>query len=818
MRSECIQAVSQAVGRSISQAEAKGIEDRITQNMKSLARADPTAWRGLNPAERMSKAAEEAAQQVIADAAKKRQRVGLQIQAHDRTLSRYDSLVATGDKPFRAVGRILENVEAYTKGVTKEYFSNLLDTIEQIDSKWLGMLENKASVRLFVKEVMGEATGDAGASKAAKVWLDTIENMRQRFNRSGGDVGKLDYGYVPQLHDQVRILKAGKESWMRDTLPLLDRKRYTNADGTLMDDAQVTELLSAAHETLSTNALNKLEPGKPMGTGSRANRGSDSRVIHFKDADSYLAYSDTYGKGGVLAAMQGHIGRLGKDIGLVESMGPNPETMFSVLQDTAKKTGEADLIGPFLVTSSNMWDALSGKTGIPANARLADIAQGIRNIQVFGKLQGALLSAVTDIPTYYIALNFNRLPMWGAASNLLKSFGKDSKEFANRAGLISESIVSDMNRWAEGNIGAGWTGKLANATMKASLLEAWTDATRRAFSLTMMGGLGKMSRTDWTKLHASDLRALDRHGITEQDFNVWKLAKPEDWNGSQMLTPESLRAIDSKTLEAAGLGVKEIDVATGKLLAYILDESEYASLSQDLQTRAAVQRGTRRGTIEGETLRSLMLFKGFPMAMISRHWGRMADTWASGEKASAIRYGAGLTTGLTIFGALAIQLKDMVNGKDPRDMTTLKFWGAALAQGGGAGIMGDILYTGLGGQSRAGAPNWSNLVGPVFGAAADLANLTLGNIGEAAQGKDTHTGAELLRFTRGHLPFVNLWYAKTVIDRAALNDLQEYLSPGYNGRMRGLAKKDWRQEFFSPPGSSFDDMRAPNFDAAIGGD
>ncbi len=816
MRSECIQAVSQAIGRSITQTEAQGIEQRITDNMKFLARADPIAWRNKSPAERLGAAAEEASKQVIVEAAKKRQRVGLQIQAHDRVMGRYDALVASGKKPFSAVGRVLENVETYTKGVAKEYFSNLLDTIEQIDSKWLGLMEDKASVRMFVKEVMGEKTGDAGAAKAAKVWLDTIESMRQRFNRSGGDVGKLDYGYMPQLHDQVRILKAGTEQWIRDVAPLLDRKRYVNPDGTLMDDAQMVQMLTAVHETLSTNGLNKMEPGAPMGNGMRANRGSDSRVIHFKDADSYLSYADQYGKGGVLAAMQGHIGRLAKDIGLVESMGPNPNTMFSVLQDTAKKTGQADLIGPFLVTSSNMWDALSGKTGMPANARLADIAQGIRNIEVFGKLQSAMLSSVTDIPTYYTALHFNRLPVWGAMTNLVKAFGKDQKEFANRAGLIAESIVSDMNRWAEGNIGAGWTGKLANATMKASLLEAWTDATRRAFSLTMMGGLGKMSRTDFAKLHANDLRSLERQGITEQDFKVWQLAKPEDWRGSQMLTPEALRAIDPKAMEAAGLKVQDVDRATSKLLGYILDESEYASLSQDLQTRAAVQRGTNRGTIEGETLRSLMLFKGFPMAMISRHWGRMADVWASGDKGSAIRYGAGLTAGLTIFGAMAIQLKDLANGKDPRDMTTPKFWGAALAQGGGAGILGDILYTGLGGQARSGAPNWASLVGPVAGDAADLANLTIGNVGDELQGKDPHLGAEALRFTRGHLPFVNLWMSKLVLDRAVLNDLQEYLSPGYNGRIRGLAKRDWNQDMWSPPGSSFEDMRAPNFEAALG--
>lgn len=816
MRAECIDAVQKAIGRSLKQGEATDIEQRLKDTMRELARKDPDNWRTLNTADRMALAADQAANQLVAEGAKKRQRVALTIQAHDKVMNRYGELQQKGMKPFSAIGRILENAEAYSKGVAKEYFSNLIDTINAVDTRFLGMVEDAGSVRSFVREVMGESTGDARAAKAAKAWLDTTEAMRQRFNRAGGDVGKLDYGYLPQPHNQVAVLKAGVDKWVGDVMPKIDRRRYVNEDGSLMDDATIREMLTRAFETISTGGLNKMEVGRATGNGSRANRGSDHRAIHFKDSDAYFDYMAEYAKGGVFDAMQGHVGRLAKDIALVEEMGPNPETMFRYLQDTAKKTGESDLIGPWLVTSNNMWDSLSGKTGIPANARLADLGQGIRNVQVFGKLQSAMLSSVTDIPSYFATTLFNRLPLFDSMKILVQSFGKESKEFANRGGLIADSIVSDMNRWAEGNIGAGWTGKLANATMKASLLEAWTDATRRAFGVAMMGGLGKMSRQDWGQLHKRDRSHLQAKGVTEQDFNIWKLATPEDWRGAQMLTPESIRAIPASVLDANKFNVRDVDRAVSKMLAYIADESEFASLAQDLGTRAAVQRGTQRGTVEGETLRSLMLFKGFPMSMISRHWGRVADTWRDGDQALATGYAAGLTTSLTIFGALAVQLKDMANGKDPRDMTTGKFWGAALAQSGGAGILGDVLYTGLGGQTRSGAPNWTSLVGPVFGDVGDAANLVLDNVGEAARGEDTHFGAEAFRFTRGHLPFVNLWYAKTVLDRAVLNDIQEYLSPGYSGRMRGLAKKDWGQEYWLAPGDSFSDARLPDAGAAFG--
>jgi len=547
----------------------------------------------------------------------------------------------------------------------------------------------------------------------------------------------------------------------------------------------------------------------------RANKGTDHRAIHFKDADSYIQYAAGYNKGGIMSAMQGHVSRLAKDIGLVEEMGPNPEVQFQFLHDTAAKTGATDLVGPWLVPTTHMWSALNGSLGHPVNVKMAEVMQGARNVEIFGKLQSALLSSVTDLPTYFITTGFNKLPMIDSAINLVRSFGGESRDYANRAGLIAESVVSDMNRWAEGNIGAGVTGKLANATMKASLLEAWTDSLRRGFSITMMGALGKMSRSEWSALDAGDRLRLEAKGVTETDFKIWQMATPENWRGSQMLTAPSIRAIPESQLSAAGLTVRDVDRSVSRMLGAIVDESEYASLAQDLGTRAAVTRGTKKGTVEGEFLRSIMLFKGFPMAMVSRHWGRVADQWAAGNKGSSVAYAAGLMTSLTVFGALAVQLKDMANGKDPRDMTTAKFWGAAFAQGGGVGIFGDILYTGMGGQNRAGVPNWMSMAGPVVGSGLEAIDLTAGNLGEAMKGKETHAGAEALRFSRSHLPFVNMWYAKGAIDHAGLHDLQELLSPGYLSRMQDRAHQDWNQSFYWQPGHGLPN-RAPDLSKAGG--
>lgn len=813
MRSECIQAVAQAIGRSITQQEAQAIEAKIIDSMKQLARKDPSAWQQLSRDERFRAAAAEAGQTMLADAAKKKQRVALTILAHDRVMNRYSALLAGGLKPFQAVARVLDDASRFARGVSNEYFSSLIDTFNAVNPRFLGMIEDARQATDLVREVFGEKTGNAMAAKGARAWLDTVEAMRTRFNAAGGDVGKLDYGYLPQPHDDLRVLKAGQDKWVQDILPLLDRARYVDENGARLNDAQMVDMLNHAWETISSGGLNKKEAGKATGSGMRAKRGSEHRVIHFKDAASYLTYAADYNRGGILSAMQGHVSRLAKDIALVEEFGPNPNVQWGFLHDTATLTGESDMVGPFRVPTQDMWNVLNGNAGNVVNVRLAEIAQGARNIEVFGKLGSAFISSVTDIPTYFITTGFNRLGFVEPLVNLVRAFGKDSADYANRAGLVAESIISDMNRWAESNVGRGWTGKLANATMKASLLEAWTDAMRRGFSVTMMGAIGKLSRQDWRALDAGDRARLEAKGVTETDFKVWQMAKPEDWRGSQMLTLQAVRAVSEADLTAAGLSLRDQNRAVSRLLGAIADESEFASLSQDLQTRAFTTGGGPKGTIGGEFRRSIMLFKGFPLAMISRHWGRMAEQWRIGDKASSVAYGAALMTTLPLFGAIALQMKDIIFGKDPRDMTTAKFWGAAFAQGGGVGIFGDFLYTGMGGQNRAGVPNWMNLAGPVIGSGFEAIDLTLGNIGEAVRGKETHAGAEAVRFARSHLPFVNLWYAKSALDHAGLQDLQEMLSPGYLSRMRERAHKDWGQDFYWRPGEGMP-SRAPDFSNA----
>ncbi|MCZ2996023.1 hypothetical protein NYY81_18505, partial [Acinetobacter baumannii] len=61
-----------------------------------------------------------------------------------------------------------------------------------------------------------------------------------------------------------------------------------------MNDAELTDFLGHAWTTLATGGANKMEPGQAAGNGMRANRGSESRQIHYKDAESFIAAQKAY--------------------------------------------------------------------------------------------------------------------------------------------------------------------------------------------------------------------------------------------------------------------------------------------------------------------------------------------------------------------------------------------------------------------------------------------------------------------------------------------------------------------------------------------
>ncbi len=830
MRQECVDSISQTLGRQFTSEEGDELIKNLRIKMGVLKKSDEfkDKWAGMSQDEKTLAAGQALAEDMKAKTERRKSLIYKTIIIQDKVTRRLDFLAKDQDiHAYAGVAKVLQETYQVARGIQNEYLSMMLDTLNGIRSKWLGFMENAEDSMAFVKEVYGEDTGNAAAKQAAQAWLKTIESMRQRAVDAGADIGKLNYGYVPQSHDWVKVRKAGMSAWISEVLPKLDRDRYLDANGNRMTDQQIVEqYLEPAWRDIVTSGnvtddifeiKNDLMIGSPNGI-KPVPGSSEHRVLHFKDAQSFMEYEGKFGEGSVTDALIRHVSKLSNDIAIIEQLGPQPHATFEMMKYIAQSEALnarmtenqfrllkdfSNAMGITGVNIDQMWDVLLGKTSVAAPNRegFARFMSGVRNFEIMGKLGKAFITSLSDIPTYFITTGFHNLDFFQSVRFLKNAYGREWKDYANRMGFIADSIASEFCRWGNDNIGQGWTSKLANATMRASFLQGFTDATRRAFCLNMCAGIGKLIDTPWEKLSKYDRARLEDGGITERDWRIMQEAGTEEYKGVKFFSLSKLKSLIENEGLVALYGKQDIVAAPSKVIGFIVKESEMASMNPDLITRAETNRGSQRGTIGGEFMRCIALFKSFPLTMMEQHYRRAMFLARNEGNAAAVKYAASIALATTIFGAISLQIQNVLNGKDLQDVTDKSFWLNAMAKGGGLGFLGDYLAYGLSEDSAYGAMSGvTNFAGPVASTIVGTSDVITSAVGNAIYDKNTKTGAKATRLLRQHMPFVNLWYASTVIDRAFMDELQDYLSPGYSRAKESRLRRGTGQGYWWAPG------------------
>lgn len=837
MRQACITAVEQAIGRTITKAEARNIEARIRNAMVMVARQQGASYQAMPKADRMRAAAQYAAQELVAEAQKKAQRLRLQIAAHD-SIERYTTeQVRLGADPNRleAFERLLAgkadgknnstSVEVEAKGIAAGAMGRLADAWEAISPRIFGIFANKEGEEQFVRAAYGDTAGvRPEIVQAAKEWAAVSETLRTRFNAAGGDVGKLDNWGLPQAWAQDIAVKLGRDQFVNDMMGWIDRSIYRKDDGALFTDAEMRDFLAEAWLTISTNGANKQKSITGFGAAVKANRNNKARQIHFKDGPAAVAALRKWSGRSVFEAMAGHVGRMSRDVALVEKFGPNAdltvEHFIQALGDEARVAAagqpgfQAALIDRRAASAANLYNYVAGNNPPPANLRVAQAFAALRSIFVAAKLGSATITSISDEGTLVLTSRVNNLPMFKVWRNELRAFNladQAEKQRARRAGLLVNTMLDEVNRFGDETLGAQVPTKIASTVMRLSGLNAVTEARRRAFSVTMMDTIGQLTRQFQRveDLDPQDWKILRSKGITQDVWDVWRKAQPDRWSGSDtVLTPESIYLVQ-------GVDNLTKDRAATKLLAIVIDERDIAVIEPGARERATLLGGTTPGTATGELARAFWQFKTFPFAIINRHWRRGLGMF---DKTSGkVGYIASLVALQTIMGAVAMEAGDILSGKDPRTLNPESAYGprnliAALLKGGALGLYGDFLFADATtyGRTLAGA-----IGGPMLGAIEDVFKLTVGNVQELAQQKETNFAAEAVKAGRGYTPGASLWYTKTVTDRLIFNQMQEYFDPGYLARTRAKAQREYGTTYWWAPGQPVSRARAPELETIV---
>ncbi|WP_407503924.1 hypothetical protein [Acinetobacter baumannii] len=840
MKEQCKQAVAKALGKqSLTAQEATDIEARINETMRNLARKDIDKWRNLSDSEKMTEAAKQVAIDIQEQLKRKHKIAAQDILKQSQNIAALDhgklSSMEVIDRMVAAHGDMsgIQSLNSKARGIASIYRGELVDFYTNIKGG-LGVFTDQELVQKIVRERFGENTGDALAKKISDKMGDVFETMRDRFNRNGGDIGKLDNWGLPQTHNIGKIAKAGKEAWVNKAESLIDTRQYVHENGDYYSQQEIRSLLEYTYDTLSSDGANKIEVGRQAtgsGTSKVTNRHGESRVLHFKDAESWLEYQSEFGGMQFVDLVEAHINGLSKDIAMVENLGSNPKTALKILMDAAAKKDWEKGIDENKTQSSRkraqvMFDEFSGGN-TPQSQVLANLGIAYRSMNVASMLGGTTIASLADQATIAKTAHVHNLSYrkaFGGIIEQLNPANKADREFAHGLGLATEEMLGSIARWSDDGLTStyGKSEKLARISsgvatqvMRVSFLNALTSASKVGFTKLLMEKYGRLSRSKaWNDLDVQDRELLSNTGLDERAWQVFQLAEPVvDRKGNQLMSARSIYEIPDEKLTAFGDPKQVKDQVASQLQAHLLDEQGMAVIEAGLRERTWMTLGAK-GTVTGEIFKGLTQFKSFSASFLMRQGSRtMAQEGLKGKAA----YGIPLFVTMTLLGGLVVQLRELLNGNDPQTIydsndpkKATSFFMRSVVAGGGLPVLGDILVAGA---DTSGRDANSFVAGPLGGDFESLLSLTVGNLTQYNEGKDTNFGNEAFKFVKGKVPAQNLWYTKAAINRMVFDEMQDTIAPGY--REKALRKAERQQDRERFWGDDVTDIRAPDFERVV---
>lgn len=820
MKQECADAIQQAAGRQLSKAELDGIEERVRGALRELSMTDEANFLSMPPNERYAAAANLAKEWMMRDT----------VRAHEQALteaSRKAKLFAdtAAVKPglkgqVHYLKNELVNIEQRTNAVSANFFRQLQGMHEADGGKLFGMFQDPAKQRDIARGLFGEATTPE-AKRAADSIKQLMNTVAERFQRAGLTLNKREDYRTPQPQDPMKASSAGKEQWVNDHMQWVDRRAYVNADGTRMSDDQLRSMLEESWRSIATDGANKRGEDSPARGGSAlvGNSKNAPRQLFFKNSDAWSQAMQKYGRTSNMYELIGaHVRGMSKDIAMAETFGRQADKNYKQALAQAYEADHGSLSGD---KNFKRLDTLRNKTERlfdayvnperPQNASVANAMANLRGLIASTQL-GSLFGALPDLAGIKMAANYSGLPAMRVFRNLVDGMaaGAEKKDFLHKLGIWQEGFQHMQHRVVEDGLNNGWGNWLNELTHRMMGLNAFDRGMRSGIGRTVMDTLGKFTREHDTLASAEgEARMLQRRGVTEDHWAVWKKAElDKGYSGNErLLTPQAIYDIKDPNVT---LQMK--DAAAEKLLEVAYGEMQYGARGASPSTvEDKVMLGTDKyvaGTVAGELNRFMLQFKAVPLGVFRQQWeaAKSLDGW--GAKTA---YMAKFAAYSMMMGALATEVKALINGQNPRNMNPdtpegRKFWMEAMASGGGLGIYGDLFANG---QTAAGA-GLETLFGPGFSAMSDLVKEARQAVTDAENGESKHPYAlKAVQWVRRNAtPLMNLWYLKAAFNRLVYDNIQDTLAPGTSDKQRQRMEMRGASYWWAPGANS--EMNTPD--------
>ncbi|NHN85807.1 hypothetical protein GOB93_14315 [Acetobacter musti] len=678
-------------------------------------------------------------------------------------------------------------------------------------------------------------TGNSAAFKIATILSRYQETVRLMQNKAGAWIRKTENFVASQFHDSEKIRKVSADAWINAILPKLDERTFDEVTGDRR--AWLKNVYLALATGVHEGAPSYGDALAFKGPGNLARRISQGRVLHFKDADSWMDYNAQFGRGNVIDAALGGVLHGARNAALMERFGTNPEAMFDrwtdQLIDRAKKREDTEMVKHLQNDKAKkVFSTLTGEYSRADSVTLAQIGQVSRIINQLTMLGSTLMSSITDIPVQVAMLRHNGVPILEAFSHLALGLLPSEKAARSRVadllGVGNEALVGDIAARFTGEDGRlGQLSEAVNRFHSLTGMSYWNDAVRRGAGTMVAYNLARNAGKSFETLPKRLQTTLRRYGIEGEEWRALQQVKREADNGKSYILPSHISELSDDAVShlpgSADYARSELE---RKLRAYVLDQVDEGMSEANAGTAAIANMGTQRGTVSGELVRAIMQFKSYTINYMVRGMGRELMRMGEGNTTgdfkglvTAMRRGADipgiafLIASTTALGYVSMNLKDIMKGREPRKADSfsdyVKLVTASMAQGGGAGILGDFLF---GEANRFGGGFAGTLAGPTMGNIGDVANayqaIRDGWENRGPQDGIKEAESQALRLAETHIPFgaivpqavwLNTFYGKIAMQYLVNYRLQEMMNPGYLERYEDKVQQQNNQKFWLSP-------------------
>lgn len=606
------------------------------------------------------------------------------------------------------------------------------------------------------KALTGNAEAHAVALSARAQGLKFIAD----FQRHGIPIlPRSDY-VMHQFHNPLIMAEMGFEKWFDFIYPLL-RDDFSNAK------ANAKLVLEDIYKDIMSQKRIEGE----ISNQELMNALTGTRVIPFKDAQSAKVYYKKMGGENYLDGIRESLEKMGQRLALIETFGSDPEFAFGKILELMESRG--GLTPMQKAKLRNRFDHVSGLSNIVGSPSLSKISQWGQAWTILTKGGKATISAFSDTVISAIRLHSLGVPFFSSYRSILRNtFSRIPEQ--NRL-LYAKWLHSGYDgmfgyaasRYMSHDLVGGQLNKAANKYFDVIGLNHITDLQREAYSRALSAYLGGLLReeTPYKKLPIGLKTSLENYGIREPEWSVltkWQnitvLRKRTSWGGHEDLFLPHL--IKDMVGDAS---------LSRKMDTFFQQDSRLAIAEVAAEERAIMMSnpftGERlyRGTLPGEFASLFFSLRG----VLLKQYTKMYPIYQQMGAPNFMKH----LVPLFGIGYLSIMLKDILSGREPREMnrdTALE----SMAQSGVLGIIGDVVLEAL---SEDGPGLGRVIAGPAFNTMFQGVNFAEAVL-DGSLGQVVSNGKKLTPYNNVPLiePAMNflLWYPMT--EAVSPGSLQRY--------------------------------------------